>query len=152
MTLAAAFALVHVGAAFLFVGGYIATNALTELARRSTDEPTLRSAIGFSGWFDRRLLIPFSVIAAIAGLVLVPLRGYAWTAPWIVASVVLYVVVVAVGIFVWGPRGGRVEEALAAGRADEVRELLREPRFVFLSRVENTMVAVIVGLMILRPG
>jgi hypothetical protein len=152
MTLAALFALLHVGAAFLFVAGYVATSALTELARRSADEQTLRSAIGFSGWFDRRLLIPFSMIAAIAGLILVPLRGYAWTAPWIVASVVLYVAVVGIGIFVWGPRGGRVEAALAAGRSDEVRVLLHEPRFVLLSRVENATVALIVALMILRPG
>ena len=152
MTLAALFALLHVSAAFLFVGGYLATNALTELARRSADDSTLRSAIGFSGWFDRRLLIPFSVIAAIAGLILVPLRGYAWTTPWIVVSVVLYVAVVGIGIFVWGPRGGRVEAALTADRVDEVRALLREPRFVALSRVENATVAVIVALMVLRPG
>ena len=146
------FALLHVGGAFLFVSGYVAANALTERARRTTDESTIRSAIGFSGWFDRRLLIPFGTLTALAGLVLVPLRGYAWTAPWVVASIVLYVAVVGIGIFVWGPRGGRVETALAAGRVDEVTGLLREPRFVLLSRLENATVAVIVALMILRPG
>jgi hypothetical protein len=152
MTLAALFALLHVGGAFVYVAGYVATNVLTELARRSTDEPTLRSALGFSGWFDRRLLIPFGTLTALAGLVLTALRGYAWTAPWVVVSVVLYGAVVAIGIFVWGPRGGRTEAALNAGRLDEVHRLMAEPRFVALSRVENATVAAIVALMILRPG
>ena len=152
MTLAALLALLHVGGAFLFVGGYIATNVLTELARRSTDEPSLRAALGFSGWFDRRLLIPFATVSAIAGLALVPARGYAWTATWIVASTLLYLAVMLVGIFVWGPRGGRIEAALTAGRIEDARSLLAESRFVLLSRVENVTLAVIVALMILRPG
>jgi hypothetical protein len=152
VTFAALTSLFHVGGALLFVAGYVATNVLTELARRSADEPTLRAALGFSGWFDRRLLIPFATLSAIAGLALVPARGYAWTAPWIVASTLLYLAVMLVGIFVWGPRGGRVEAALTAGRIEDVRTLLREPRFVLLSRVENGTVALIAALMILRPG
>jgi hypothetical protein len=152
VTFGALMALFHVGGAFLFVAGYVATNVLTELARRSTDEPTLRAALGFSGWFDRRLLIPFATLAAIAGLALVPARGYAWTAPWIVVSTLLYLAVMLVGIFVWGPRGGRIEAALTAGRIEDVRALLTESRFVTLSRTENATVAVIVALMVLRPG
>ena len=103
MSFGALMALFHVGGALLFVAGYVATNVLTELARRSTDEPTLRAALGFSGWFDRRLLIPFATLSALAGLALVVARGYAWTAPWIVASTLLYLAVMLVGIFVWGP-------------------------------------------------
>jgi uncharacterized membrane protein len=152
VNLAALLALFHVGGAFLFIAGYVATNVLTELARRSTDEPTLRAALGFSGWFDRRLLIPFATLAALAGLALVPARGYAWTSPWIVVSTLLYLAVMLVGIFVWGPRGGRIEAALTAGRIVDVRTFLAEPRFVLLSRAENATVALIVTLMILRPG
>jgi len=152
VTLGGLVALVHVGAAFLFVAGYVATNALTEMARRSADETTIRSAVGFSGWFDRRLLIPFSMLAGLAGAVLVPLRGYPWTAAWIIVSAVLFAAVALIGILVWGPRGGRVEAALSAGRLDEVRALLRETRFVVLARVENATVALIVVLMVLRPG
>ena len=151
MSVAALLALLHIGGAFLFVAGYVATNVLTELARRSTDEPTLRAALGFSGWFDRRLLIPFATLAAFAGLGLVPARGYAWTAPWIVVSTLLYLAVMLVGIFVWGPRGGRIEAGLTAGRIEDARTLLTEPRFVLLSRAENATVALIVALMILRP-
>lgn len=144
-------ALIHVGAALLFVAGYVGTNVLTEIARRSEDEATLRAAIGFSGTFDRRLLIPFGTLTSIAGLALTALNGYPWTTPWVAVSIVLYVVVMAVGIVVWGRRGGRIEKALHEGRPDVVRTLLREPRFVALSRAENLTVALIAVLMVLRP-
>ncbi len=151
MSLVGLVALIHVGAALLFVAGYVGTNVLTEVARRSEDEATLRAAIGFSGIFDRRLLIPFGSVAAIAGLVLTAVNGYAWTTPWVAVSIVLYLVVMAVGIVIWGRRGGLVEAALGDGHPDVVRALLREPRYVALSRAENLAVAVIAALMVLRP-
>lgn len=151
MSLVGLVALIHVGASLLFVAGYVGTNVLTEVARRSEDEATLRAAIGFSGIFDRRLLIPFGSVAAIAGLVLTAVNGYAWTTPWVAISIVLYLVVMAVGIVIWGRRGGLVEAALGEGRPDVVRALLREPRYVALSRAENLAVAVIAALMVLRP-
>lgn len=152
MSIVGLIALIHVGSALLYVAGYVGTNVLSEIARRTDDEPTLRAAIGFSGVFDRRFLIPFGTIGGIAGLALTALNGYAWTAPWVVGSVVLYVLVVGIGIVVWGRRGGLVEAALARDRLDEVRTVLREPRYVALSRAENLVVAAIVALMVLRPS
>jgi uncharacterized membrane protein len=145
-------ALVHVLAALLYVAGYVGTNLLTEAARRSTDDVSLRAAIGFSGLFDRRLMIPFGTLTGLAGLVLTALNGYPWTAPWVVASIVLYGAVIAVGIVIWGRHGRRIATALAAGRLDDVRALLREPRYVALSRIENVVVAIIAALMVVRPG
>lgn len=152
MNLITLVALVHVLSALLYVAGYVGTNLLTEVARRSTDEPTLRAAITFSGVFDRRLMIPFGSGVGLTGLLLAVASGYALTAPWIAASIVLYGGVIAVGIVIWGRRGGLIEAALNAGRLDEVRSLLREPRFVALSRAENVAVALIATLMVVRPG
>ena len=104
MTLITLVALVHVLSALLYVAGYAGTNLLTEVARRSADEPTLRAAITFSGVFDRRLMIPFGTGVGLSGLLLAVVSGYALTAPWIAASIVLYGAVIAVGIVIWGRR------------------------------------------------
>lgn len=152
MTAVQVLALVHVGSALLFVAGYVGTNLLTEVARRTEEEATMRAAVGFSGLFDRRLLIPFGTITSIAGLALTALNGYSWVTPWVAISIVLYLVIVADGILVWGRRGGRIEVALGSGRLDEARAQLRDRRFVAAARAENAALAVIVALMIVRPA
>jgi uncharacterized membrane protein len=152
MDLTRAVALVHVGTAFLFVAGYVGANLLTEIARR-TDQPIrLESALWFSGRFDRWLLIPFGTVTSLAGLALVALVGYAWTAPWVIASILLYAGIMGLGIFVWGARGRRIEAAHAAGDTAETWRLLREPRYYVLARLENLALVVVVALMVLRPG
>ena len=70
-------------------------------------------------------MIPFGTLTGLAGLVLTALNGYPWIAPWVVASIVLYGAVIAVGIVIWGRHGRRIATALAAGRLDDVRALLR---------------------------
>ena len=152
MDLTRLIALIHVGTAFLFVAGYVGANVLTEVARRTDDPALLGSALWFSGRFDRWLLIPFGTGTSLAGLALVALIGYAWTTPWVVASIVIYAVIMGLGIFVWGARGRRIETAHAAGDSGETWRLLREPRYYVLARVENLALVILVALMVLRPG
>jgi uncharacterized membrane protein len=149
--LVTALVLVHVLSAFAFVAGYVATNALTEIARRRSDLRERRTILGLSGAFDRRFVRTGGTLVGLSGIALVFVGGWSWTAPWIWLSTILYVAIVGLGIGVWGPRGGRVEAALVASDEATVDRLLSEQSFVILSRLENVALLVVIGLMVLRP-
>jgi uncharacterized membrane protein len=148
--LAVALRFVHVLLAFAYVAGYVGTNAMTEAARRTTDDARLRTAIAWSGMFDQRLMVPASALLAFAGLATALVGGYSLTAPWLVLASVLYVAVIAVGIVLWGRVGRAIEAALRSNDLQRARALLNAPRLVLLSRGENVVVFVIVALMVLR--
>jgi len=150
--LVAILAVIHVGAGFVYVAGYVGTAALSEIARRTEDAGTRRTAIDFSGVFDRRLVRVPGTVTGLAGLALTAAAGHPWTSPWVVAATIGYALVIGVGIIFWSRVGGRIEAALAAGDDAEVARLLREPRYVMISRAENFVLAAVIALMVLRPG
>jgi uncharacterized membrane protein len=144
--------LLHVLAAFAWVAGYTATNLLTEFARRSDDAPTRRQALAFSSRFDRLLNAPGGGAVAITGLLAAWAFGYSLLTPWLLASIALYLAILALGIIYWARFGKRVDTALASSDESAVTAILREPRSVLVSRGENLMLVIIVVLMVLRPG
>jgi uncharacterized membrane protein len=144
--------LVHVLAAFGFVAGYVATNALTEVARRPGDVEKRRTILGLSGLFDRALVRIGGTVVGLSGLALVAAENRSWTDSWIWVSTLLYVAITALGIGLWGPRGGRVEAAIAENDIETVDRLLNERSFLVLARIENAALVAVVGLMVLRPG
>jgi uncharacterized membrane protein len=144
--------LVHVLTAFLYVAGYVAINVLTEAARRPGPLDRRRTILGLSGLFDRSFVRTGGTLVGLSGLALVIAGGRAWSEPWIWLSTLLYVAITVLGIFLWGPRGGRVEAAIAADDVATVDRLLNDPAFVALARIENIALLVVVSLMVLRPA
>ena len=140
------------GAAFVFVAGYVGTNVLTELGRRTVEPDRLRHLLELSDVFDARLSRGGGTVVALSGLVLVPAAGHRFDEPWIVASIVAYAAVVLLGIVYWGRRGRFVGAALRSGDLGRVQALLVEPRSIVVSRFDNALVVTIVVLMVLRPA
>ena len=150
--LVAILAVIHVGAAFLFIGGYIGTNLMTEVARRTDEAERRRAALEFSGLFDRLLVPPPATVTGLSGIALTAASGHPWTSAWVVAAIGGFALVIGLGIFFWSRVGRRIERALAAGDEGEVVRLLRDPRNVAVSRIENIVLAVVIVLMVLRPA
>jgi len=139
-------------AAFAYGAGYTATNVLTELARRTDDPVVRRSALQFSGVFDRRFNIMGGTLAGITGVITVFVFGDSLLTPWILAAIVMYVVIVGTGILFWGRVGRDIDSATAAGDDARVNALLRSPRNVAVSRAENVLFITLIALMVRRPG
>ena len=139
-------------AAFAFIAGYAGTNLMTEVARRNPDPAFRRSALAFSTMFDRRLNAPGATVVGLTGLLAVWVFGYSFLAPWVVAAIVLYLVLPLLGGLFWARVGRRIDQALAADDQRTVDALLRDPRNVAVSRIENLVVLAIVVLMVLRPN
>ncbi len=144
--------LLHVLSAFAYVAGYVATNVLTEMARRDDALAFRREALRFSTRFDRLLNAPGGTLVGITGLATMFAFGYSPLVPWVLAAIALFLVVVGMGIFFWARVGGAVDRAMAAGDNETVTRVLRSTRNVAVSRFENVLVVVLIALMVLRPG
>ena len=143
--------LLHVLAAFAYVAGYVATNVLTELARRTDDPAFRKEALRFSTRFDRLLNVPGGMLVTITGIATALVFGYSLLSSWVLVASILYVLIVVTGIFFWGRVGREVDRAAAAGDGAAVQRELRRPRNVAISRLENLVLLTIIVLMVLRP-
>jgi uncharacterized membrane protein len=143
--------LAHVLAAFWFVAGYAGTNLCTEMARRSTTDDDCRSAVLVSGRLDRWANRTGGTLVGITGLLLPVLYGPGLTTPWVLASIVLFAMVVLGGALFWERFGANVESASAAGDWAGVRAALNSPRIVAYGRLENLAVVAVIVLMVLQP-
>ena len=143
--------LLHVLAAFVYGAGYVGTNVLTEQARRTDDSEARRYALRFSGVLDRLNVFGGS-LAGITGILAVFLLGHSLVAPWVLAAIALYVLIVGTGILFWGHIGREIERAIGSGDETTAIALLRSSRNIAVSRVENILFVALVSLMVLRPG
>jgi hypothetical protein len=130
----------------------VGTNVCTELARRTGSEAEGRAALLVSGRIDRLLNAPGGSLVGITGIGALVAFGYSPFTPWIAASIMLMAYVIALGIGYWRRFGTRVALSLDAGDWMATRRLLKEPRRVAISRIENAVVVSIVALMVLRPS
>ena len=145
-------ALVHVGSALLYATGFLSAKTLTGLAIAETDPTRRRWILGLGDRFDFRFQILGGTLVGLSGIPLALARGYSLTQAWVLASIVLYAIVVFIGSVVWRRRSEMVRAAADAGDDAGVVELLSEPRARMLGWVEVALVVVIVVLMVLRPG
>jgi len=125
--------LLHVLAAFAYVAGYIATNVLTELARRTDDPAFRRESLRFSTRFDRLLNAPGGMVVAITGVATALIFGYSLLSGWVLVA-------------------REIDRAATAGDDAAVQRELRRPRNVAISRLENLVLLAIIVLMVIRPS
>jgi uncharacterized membrane protein len=148
--------MLHITAAFFFVGGSVAAGILNVLAIRA-EQP---SETAYLLRLIRRTLPVIgvgSIGALLLGIWLWHEDGYSIGAAWIWISLVLWVIANALG-----GRGGRhqeharelAERLAAAGNAstDELRALLNDPKGNAMSWLAGATTILILVLMIWKPG
>jgi hypothetical protein len=145
-------ALIHVGAALLYVTGYVSTKTLTSLAVAEADPTRRRVILGLGDKFDFRFQILGGTVVALSGIPLAIANGYNLTQRWIVLAVVMNAVLIFIGAGIWRRRSMAVREALDAGDDGRVVTLLTEPRAQLLRWIEFVLLVTIIALMVLRPA
>lgn len=156
MTTAQWLLMLHVTAAFLFVGGSVAAGILNALAIRA-ERPSE------TAYMLRLVRVTLPVVGVgVAGTLIFGIwlwheLHFSIGAFWIWASLVLWVVASALG-GIGGRHQGRAralaERLAASGDAttDELRALLRDPKGNALSWLAGAATIAILVLMIWRPG
>jgi len=143
--------LLHVLSAFLYAAGYIGTNLLTEVARRTDDPTARRYALRFSSVTDRLYEIGGTLVA-LTGVLAFFVFGYSPFATWLLGATGLYLVIVVTSIVFWARVGREVDRAIQAGDDERAVALLRSQTNIVVSRTENVLFVLLIALMVLRPG
>jgi uncharacterized membrane protein len=144
-------ALIHGGAALLYVTGYASTKTLSALAVAESDPKRRRVILGLGDKFDFRFQILGGTLVALSGLPLAVANGYDLTQRWIVLAVVINATLIFIGAGLWRRRSMLVRDALEAGDDARVVKLLTDPRARLLRWIEFVLLVTIIALMVLRP-
>ena len=148
--------LLHVLVAFAFVAGLVGRDITMAQARRSRDLGSITELLAVANRFDAIVkvtsiaVLAFGLLATVLGDLSLSDNG------WLVASLVLYVAIGLLVPIVFLPRGRVFDAALADARergevTAELTRALHDPAVAFARNAELVVVAVIVGLMVLKP-
>jgi uncharacterized membrane protein len=142
---------VHVLAAIVWVGGAFYAQMLAIQMQRSTDPGDLPKFGRNAEAIGTRAFIPASIVLFIAGAILVAQR-WSFTQAWVSAAIALWLVSILAGALYLGPRSKRIAELFEAEGPNSpgARALLE--RVFLVSRLELLSFAVIVFLMVVKPG
>jgi uncharacterized membrane protein len=139
---------VHIVAAIVAIGTNV-TYAFW-LRRAGRDPDKLPWAIRGIQTLDNRLANPAYILLLITGVLMVLSGAFSFQTGWIAAALVLYVVLVLVGIFVYAPT---VRRQLAEAERDpgSPEYAAIERRSTQLGIITLVVVLVIVALMVTKP-
>jgi uncharacterized membrane protein len=146
----------HVLMAFAFVAGLVGRDITIAQARRSGDLASIDALLTVANRFDS--MVKASSVAVLAlGIIAMIVGGLSPSENgWLVASLVLYVAMGILVPIVFLPRGRVFEAALADARqrgevTPELSAAFGDPVVASARNAELVVVAVIIGLMVLKP-
>jgi len=163
MSLDSIWKLLHILTAFWFVGGLLGRAFALSAARRAAQVPTVAALVQLAGRFENLMVRPGSLLILAVGLLAAwaggwPVLGFlqGGTSNWVLVSLVLYLTSIPLVIAVFLPRGrvfeAALQEALAQGSVTPRLTAAFDDRAVAAGHVyEWVLVAVIIGLMVLKP-
>ena len=142
---------VHVICAIIWVGGAFFIQLLAIRAERSADPTDLPKLGQATGELGMRVFLPASILLFIAGLILV-IQKWAFSSLWVSLSIALWLVSVLVGALYLGPTGAKVGKVFAAEGPTSVAGRAGLSRILLISRLELVSFAVVVFMMVVKPG
>ncbi len=142
---------IHILAAMVWVGGAFTLQVYGIFVSRSS-EPDAIARFGRDVSIVGGRLFPIaSIVLLIAGVLMV-FQRWSFGQAWILIALVLWIVSLLVGALYIGPRSGKIGELFAAeGPTSAAGKALMGQVFL-VSRLELVSFAVIVFLMVFKPG
>jgi uncharacterized membrane protein len=144
---------IHVLAAVIWVGGGVMGHIIAGRAFRSNETAKVASAGADAEWVGTRVFFPASMVLLASGIWMVVISD-AWNFGdlWIVVGIAGYAASAINGMAFLGPVSKRVGEMAAS--SDSVTPELRSQldRLMVLSRVDLTILILVVIDMVIRPG
>lgn len=142
---------IHIVCAVIWVGGAFALQVLAFLVSRTGDQLELARLLRYFELIGSRVFVPVATLLFIAGVAMT-LQAWSFGNTWIAVSVALWVLSAVAGAIYLGPRAKRVGELFdAEGPSSEAGRALMNRLFV-VSRLELLSFAIIIGLMVFKPG
>lgn len=151
--------ILHIAAAALAAGANVGALVTTVLARRSTEPARIARLLAVHHLFAAKLLVPGAVATLLTGAYLTYQVGASLLAPWMAATLVLFVGSALVGILYLLPEEARAaaeaRRQVAAGERRSSTTLVRHTAATGIVVAEWTAqvtMAAMFALMIVQPG
>lgn len=142
---------VHIVCAVIWVGGAFALQVLAFLVSRTGDQLELARLLRHFEVIGSRVFVPVATLLFIAGAAMT-LQAWSFGNTWIAVAVALWVLSAVAGAAYLGPRAKRVGELFdAEGPSSEAGRALMN-RLFLVSRLELLSFAIIIALMVFKPG
>jgi len=154
---------IHVLLVFWLVSGIIGRGVAMAQARRTQDVAELRTLVTLAHVFEIRFVRSATFAVLIAGLIAAWARGWpilgflqGGQANWVLASLLLYLTIIPVIVFVFVPRGRvfrlALDAAVAEGRVTpQLKAALADPAVAAARAYEQAMIVVLTFLMVVKP-
>jgi uncharacterized membrane protein len=151
--------LLHVLSAFWLVSGLAARAVVLRKAEQSNDLQMTREFLNLAGVFERRMVIPGSQVVFVIGVGLVFAGNFRFWGPgnnWILASIILFLLIIVLVPTVFLPKGKRLDGLMAEATSQErvtpeLTAALRDPAVRLAHRVELGAVVLVIALMVTKP-
>ncbi len=154
---------IHVLCVFWLLAGVLGRAATTARARRSNDIGEVRTLMGLSSVFETRMVRPSTGFVLLFGLLAAWLHGWPILGAlqgahtnWVLASLLIYLSIIPVIVFVFVPRGkvfrAVLEEAVERRQVTPaLRAAMNDPAVAAAHVYEMGMILAITVLMVMRP-
>jgi uncharacterized membrane protein len=141
---------IHIFAAAIWVGGSFYAQMLAIRTKRTAPPAELASFAQNTEFLGTRIFLPTSLILVIAGITLVS-RDIFTLEGWVVFGLVVWALSFLSGAFFLGPQSGKFGKELEE-RGPQPEVMARLDRLFLVSRVELTLLILVVFDMALKPG
>jgi uncharacterized membrane protein len=142
---------VHIVSAVIWVGGAVYAQLLAIRVSRSNDPTELPRLGRHFEWIGTRVFVPAGIVVFLAGAAMTVQR-WSFSQGWIAAAVGLWLLSALGGAVYLGPRAKRAAELFdVEGPASVAGRRLTERLFI-VSRLELLSFAIVIALMVFKPG
>ncbi len=142
---------VHIVCAVTWVGGALYAQILAVRVGRSDDLAELPRLARHMEFIGSRVFMPAATLLFVAGAAMT-IQAWSFGQAWIAISVALWVLSAVAGAVYLGPRAKRVAALFdEEGAASSAGRVLLDRMFL-VSRLELASFAIIIGLMVVKPG
>ena len=142
---------IHIVAAIIWVGGAAYAQVYALRAQRSSDPMERVIFMTNAEWIGTRLFLPASLVIILAGAWMT-IDRWSFSQAWITIAIALWFVSAIAGAMYVGPRLKRAAAIVAAEGPSSPAFAQLTSRLFLVSRIELVSFAIIVGLMVFKPG
>ena len=144
---------VHISAAIVWVGGSVMLNAVLTRANRSQDRAAVAGLARELDWVGPLVIGPAAGVVIGVGIWLTLVEDeIAFSHTWIWSSLVLVGVSMVMGLGYFGPEGKRIGRIAAERGPEDAEYQRRMDRLLVLGRLDLLILAVVLWLMVFKPG
>lgn len=155
--------LIHVLAGFVLVGGTVGRIFALQRAKKATDIHVVAELLQLSTFFTTKIVSPIGGLTVLFGLIAAAVGGFpilgflqGGKENWVLASLVLYIILMVFVFAVSVPKGKALGKAVGAAVGqgkitDELTAALNDSTFNTAAVIQDVLLTLIIILMILKP-